>query len=85
MIRKHVVIANDQDDASKLASKLVRKAGKFASLIWIESGSKRVNAKSIMGVLSMHLIKDSSFDLICTGDDEEKAIQALEDLFADGE
>ena len=85
MIRKTIVVKNDQGDASKLASRLVQRAGKFSSFLWIEEGAKRVNAKSIMGVLSMHVVKGSRFDLICTGDDEERAAQVLEEFFATGE
>ena len=85
MIRKTIVVKNDQGDASRLASRLVQRASKFTSFLWIEEGAKRVNAKSIMGVLSMHLVKGSRFDLICTGDDEEKAAQVLEEFFETGE
>ena len=85
MIRKAITVENDQGDPTKLASRLVQKASKFSCYLWIEEGSKRVNAKSIMGVLSMNLVKGTRFDLICTGEDEERAAQTLENLFVWGD
>ena len=84
MIRKTIVVEHDFEDYSKLASSLVQKASRFSSLLWIEEGAKRVNAKSIMGVLSMHFNRGDSFDLICNGGDEEKAAAVIEELFTKG-
>ncbi len=54
------------------------------SNIWIEQGSKRVNAKSIMGVLSLRLKQGDSFFIVANGDDEHKAIDAIARLINTG-
>ena len=61
MIRKTMNIENLEGLQSRTAALLVQVAGKFASTIWIEQGSKRVNAKSIMGVLSLRLKRGDEF------------------------
>ena len=66
-------------------TEFVRLVSGCAHEIGLANGRYLVNAKSIMGVLSMHLVKGSRFDLICTGDDEEKAAQVLEEFFETGE
>ncbi|MGI5877499.1 MAG: HPr family phosphocarrier protein [Christensenellales bacterium] len=84
MIRKTMNIENLEGLQSRTAALLVQVAGKFASTIWIEQGSKRVNAKSIMGVLSLRLKRGDEFHIVARGDDEKQAIAALTRLVETG-
>lgn len=85
MNRKKLTIRNDEGLQSHSAELLVHVAGRFASDIWIEHANKRVNAKSIMGVLSLHLRKGDSFLMEAAGIDEEQALEAVTKLIEKGE
>jgi phosphotransferase system HPr (HPr) family protein len=84
MLSKELTIKNEEGLQSRPAALLVQVAGKYMSNIWIEQGSKRVNAKSIMGVLSLRLKKGDSFFIVANGDDETKAIDAITRLIDTG-
>ncbi|NLG37965.1 MAG: HPr family phosphocarrier protein [Clostridiales bacterium] len=84
MIRKTMTIENFEGLQSRPAALLVQVAGKFTSTIWIEQGSKRVNAKSIMGVLSLRLVRGDEFQIVARGDDEKQAVAALTRLVETG-
>jgi catabolite repression HPr-like protein len=85
MSQKKLTISSDEGLQARSASLLVQVAGRFASSIWIEQGNKRVNAKSIMGVLSLRLRKGDAFIIAASGEDEEKAVAALTRLIEKGE
>lgn len=82
---KKLSIGIEEGIQSKSAALLVQTAGKFSSNLWIEQGSKRVNAKSIMGVLSLKLRKGDAFVLHASGSDEDKAVTAITRLIEKGE
>ncbi len=84
MLSKELTIKNEEGLQSRSAALLVQVAGKFMANIWIEQGSKRVNAKSIMGVLSLRLKKGQSFFIVANGDDEKKAVDAISNLVETG-
>jgi len=84
MTSKELTIKNEEGLQSRPAALLVQTASKFMSTIWIEQGSKRVNAKSIMGVLSLRLTKGDSFFLVAKGDDEKEAVSAISRLIDTG-
>lgn len=85
MSQKRLTISSEEGLQSQSAALLVQVAGKFASNIWIEQGNKRVNAKSIMGVLSLRLRKGDSFIVAASGEDEQKAVAAVARLIDKGE
>lgn len=85
MNQKKLTISSDEGMQSRSAALLVQVAGKFTSNIYIEQGSKRVNAKSIMGVLSLKLRKGDCFIIAASGQDEENAIAAIARLIEKGE
>ncbi len=85
MIRKEMTIRDQEGLQSRGAALLVQVAGRFTSSILIEQASKRVNAKSIMGVLSLRLREGDTFTLTANGADEAAAIAALEKLINTGE
>jgi phosphotransferase system HPr (HPr) family protein len=64
------------------AAMFVQTASKFQSSIYVEVGNKRVNGKSIMGMISMGILDDQSVKLIANGADEAQAISELEVFFA---
>ena len=66
---------------SKNAAVFVQTAGKFESQILIESGNKKVNAKSIMGVLALGVKQGETIYVIANGKDEKEAVSALEKLY----
>ena len=67
---------------ARAAAKLVTLAGEFTSEIHVERGTRRVNGKSIMGVMMLAAGQDTNIDLIAEGDDEEQAIERLAELIA---
>ena len=84
MLSKELTIKSEEGLQSRPAALLVQVAGKYMSNIWIEQGSKRVNAKSIMGVLSLRLKQGDTFFIVANGDDEDKAIAAISRLINTG-
>jgi len=59
------------------ATFFIQKANSFRSTIWIERDERRVDAKSLLGVLSMGVKKDTVVTLIADGSDEEAAVDSL--------
>ena len=62
------------------ATFLIQKANEFKSSIWIEKDERRVNAKSLLGVLSLGVAKDSTISIIADGTDEVVAVDTLCEL-----
>lgn len=89
MISKELEIINKLGLHARASTKLTQTASKFASDIWIERNGRRVNAKSIMGVMMLAAAKGSLVKLEATGEDEEAAMSALtyliEDYFGEGQ
>lgn len=85
MDRKKLAIRGDEELQSRFAELLAQVAGRFQSSVWIEQGNKRVNAKSIMGVLSLRLRSGDSFLVAASGADETKAVEAIARLIETGE
>ena len=80
MLYKELTIHIPSGLKSKGASMLTHVAGHFESQILIECENKKINAKSIMGVLSLGIKKGESIYVLANGKDERAALQALEDL-----
>ena len=71
---------------NKQATYFIQKANDFKSSIWLESEERRINAKSLLGVLSMAIVTGTEITLSAEGPDEEEAVKTLsgmlvEDLF----
>lgn len=62
------------------ATYFIQKANEFKSGIWVEKEERRVNAKSLLGVLSLGIMKDTTVTLIADGSDEKEAVDALAEL-----
>lgn len=65
---------------NKQATYFIQKANDFASSIWIESNDRRMNAKSLLGVLSMAIANGTEVTLSAEGPDEEEAVKTLSEM-----
>ena len=65
---------------NKQATYFIQKANEFRSSIWIEVEERRINAKSLLGVLSMGITKGTRISLIAEGPDETEAVNSLTEM-----
>ena len=84
MISRSVVIQNSVGLHARPATFFVQKANSYKSSIWVEKEDCRVNAKSLLGVLSLGISKGTAITLIADGVDESEAVDGLGAL-VDGE
>ena len=80
MYSKEVVVRCESGLHNKQATYFVQKANEFNSAIWVESGSRRMNAKSLLGIMSLGVVTGAVVTLSATGADEQNAVEALEAL-----
>jgi phosphocarrier protein HPr len=81
MMERIVTIKNRAGMHARPAALLVKTANAFASQIYIEKDSERVNGKSIMGVITLGATFDTPLKIIAEGPDEAQALDAIEKLF----
>ncbi|MGI5936561.1 MAG: HPr family phosphocarrier protein [Oscillospiraceae bacterium] len=82
MVIREVLINNQVGLHARPATFFIQKANEFRSSIWIEKGERRVNAKSLLGVLSLGIVKGTTINIIADGSDEVEAINTLSELIA---
>lgn len=80
MLSKTIVVQNQVGLHARPATFFIQKSNEFKSSIWIEKEDRKVNAKSLLGVLSLGITKGTEIKIITDGVDEEEAINALEAL-----
>ena len=80
MYVKEVTINNQVGLHARPATFFIQKANEFKCSIWVEKDERRVNAKSLLGVLSLGIIKGTSVSLIADGADEKEAVDTLVEL-----
>ncbi len=80
MVVKDVVINNQVGLYARPATFFIQKANEFSCSIWVEKEERRVNAKSLLGVLSLGIVKGTDIKIIADGDDEDNAIKTLSEL-----
>ncbi|MBE6531908.1 MAG: HPr family phosphocarrier protein [Ruminococcaceae bacterium] len=80
MISRGVTIRNSVGLHARPATFFVQKANSFKSSIWVEKEDCRVNAKSLLGVLSLGISKGTAITLIADGVDEADAVEGLAEL-----
>ncbi len=89
MIKQDIEIINKLGLHARASSKLTQTASQFSSEIWIEKNGRKVNAKSIMGVMMLAAAMGSFITLETNGADEQAAMSALQalinDYFGEGE
>ena len=83
MLQQEVEIINKLGLHARASAKLTQVAGQFTSDVWVGRNGRRVNAKSIMGVMMLAAAKGSTILVETDGHDEEEAMQALKKLIAE--
>ncbi len=84
MQQREIEITNKLGLHARAAAKLTQLAGKFAADVWIARDGRRVNAKSIMGVMMLAAAKGATVVVDTNGPDEAEAMAALVGLISDG-
>ena len=84
MISREVTITNTIGLHARPATFFIQKANGFQSSVWVEKEDRKVNAKSLLGVLSLGIAQGMTIKLIAEGADESEALDALEDLINTG-
>ena len=80
MFNKEIVVRCESGLHNRQATYFVQKANEFESSIYLESGSRRMNAKSLLGIMSLGIVTGATVTLSAVGSDEEAAVNALETL-----
>ncbi len=78
MYSKEVVVRCESGLHNRQATYFVQKANEFNCSIWLESGSRKMNAKSLLGIMSLGIATGTAVTLIADGSDAEAAVTALE-------
>ncbi len=82
MYMKEATVNNQVGLHARPATFFIQKANEFKSSIWVEKDERRVNAKSLLGVLSLGIVKGTAINLIADGTDEKEAVEALVELIS---
>ena len=80
MFKKEIVVRCESGLHNKQATYFVQKANDFECNIWIEAGNRKMNAKSLLGIMSMGVVTGATVTLGAEGNDAESAVNALEEL-----
>ena len=80
MVSCEVIVQSKVGLHSRPATCFVQKANEFKSVLYIEKEEKRINAKSLLGILSLGILCDTKITLIADGSDEREALEALRNL-----
>ena len=83
MLQREIEIINKLGLHARAAARLTQVAGQFKSDVWVGRNGRRVNAKSIMGVMMLAAAKGSKISVEIEGPDEVQAMEALQALIAD--
>ena len=84
MFVKEVMVKNQVGLHARPATFFIQKANEFKSSIWIEKEERRVNAKSLLGILSLGIVGGTSIKVIADGADEKTAVDSLVELVDSG-
>lgn len=84
MFVKDVMVENQVGLHARPATFFIQKANEYKSSIWVEKEERRVNAKSLLGVLSLGIVGGTSIRLIADGTDEQTAVEGLVKLINSG-
>ena len=80
MCKKEVLVRCESGLHNKQATYFVQKANEFESSIWLEWENRKMNAKSLLGIMSLGIVAGTTVTLTAAGTDEEAALDALEQL-----
>ena len=84
MFMKEVSVQNQIGLHARPATFFIQKANEFKASIWVEKEERRVNAKSLLGVLSLGIVGGTTIRIIADGNDEQAAVDALVALIESG-
>ena len=80
MFIKEVIVRCESGLHNRQATYFVQKANEFNSSIWIESENRKMNAKSLLGIMSLGIVSGATVTISASGPDAEEAVNALEIL-----
>ena len=80
MFSKEVVVRCESGLHNRQATYFVQKANEFDSSIWLESENRKMNAKSLLGIMSLGIVTGVVVTLSASGSDAQEAVEALEAL-----
>ena len=80
MYTKEITVKNEVGLHARPATYFIQKANEFKSGIWVEKEERRVNAKSLLGVLSLGIVQGTVIILTADGVDEQEAVESLSAL-----
>ncbi|MBQ4224824.1 MAG: HPr family phosphocarrier protein [Oscillospiraceae bacterium] len=84
MFVKDVMVQNQVGLHARPATFFIQKANEFKSSLWIEKEERRVNAKSLLGILSLGIVGGTQIRIIADGSDEQTAVESLVELVESG-
>jgi phosphocarrier protein len=84
MFVKEVSVQNQVGLHARPATFFIQKANEYRSSIWVEKEERRVNAKSLLGVLSLGIVGGTNIKIIADGPDEQQAVDGLIKLVESG-
>ena len=84
MYDKEVLVENQVGLHARPATFFIQKANEYKSSIWVEKEERRVNAKSLLGVLSLGIVGGTNIRIIADGADDEEAVESLVALVKSG-
>ena len=85
MYVKDVTVQNQVGLHARPATFFIQKANEYKSSIWVEKEERRVNAKSLLGILSLGITKGTTINLIADGPDEETAVEDIAKYLCSGQ
>ena len=80
MFNKEVIVRCESGLHNKQVTYFVQKANEFKSSVWLESETRRMNAKSLLGIMSLGIVTGAVVTLSADGSDEMEAVNALEQM-----
>lgn len=80
MYNKEVVVRCDSGLHNRQVTYFVQKANEYKSSVWLENDNRKMNAKSLLGIMSLGIVTGTTVTLSAEGPDEEEAVNALETL-----
>jgi phosphocarrier protein len=78
MFNKDIVVRCESGLHNRQATYFVQKANEFTCSIWLESENRKMNAKSLLGIMSLGIVTGAKVTLSATGPDAQEAVEALE-------
>lgn len=80
MVTKEIVVRCESGLHNRQATYFVQKANEFDSSVWLESDNRKMNAKSLLGIMSLGIVTGATVTITVSGNDEQEALDALEAL-----